>query len=82
MIVLPNGLAPKKTQPLTELEMQWLAIAEDVCRKLNLTIACQRCLHAGHKAGAVLKGANDPSDPVLSVTCECRRMTFQKQPGN
>lgn len=78
MILMPNGLAPKKTQPLTETEMQWLAIAEDVCRKLNLTIACPRCLAAGSRAGAVLQGANDLTDTTLTVTCECRRFVFQK----
>jgi hypothetical protein len=77
-LILPNGLAPKKTQPLTEAEMQWLAIAEDVCRKLNVVIACPRCLAAGMKAGAVLRGANDPSDTTLSVTCDCRRLVFEK----
>ena len=77
-LLMPNGLAPRKTQPLTETEMNWLAIAEDVCRKLNVVIACPRCLQMGHKSGAVLKGANDPSDTTLSVTCECRRMVFQK----
>ena len=78
MIVLPNGLAPKKTEPLTELEMQWLAIGEDVCRKLQLVIACPRCLRAGNRMGAVLKGNNDPNDPVLSVTCDCRHMVFRR----
>lgn len=82
MLILPNGLAPKKTEPLTEAEMQWLAIAEDVCRKLNLTVACLRCLRAGMKEGAALRGANDPSDPTLSVTCDCRRMVFQKSRAN
>lgn len=77
MIVMPNGLAPKKTQPLTELEMQWLAMAEDILRKLNLTLACPRCLMAGIKGGAVLKGANSPTDRELSVTCECRRLVFR-----
>lgn len=78
MLVMPSGLQPKKTEALTETEMSWLAIAEDVCRKLNLTIVCQRCFRAGMKDGAVLRGANDPSDPTLSVTCDCRRMVFQK----
>lgn len=76
MIVLPNGLAPKKTQPLTEREMEWLMVAEDVCRKLNLTIACPRCLMAGNKTGAVLRGNNDVGDKSLSVTCDCRHLVF------
>lgn len=77
MIVLPNGLAPQKTEPLTETEMSWLAIGEDVCRKLNLVIACPRCLKNGDRFGAILKGNNDPNDPSLSVTCNCRRMVFR-----
>lgn len=78
-LLMPNGLAPRKTEPLLEREMAWLAMAEDVCRKLGLTIACRRCLLAGLRGGAVLKGANDPSDTTLSIQCECRRMVFQKQ---
>lgn len=77
MIVMPNGLKPKQTEPLTELEMNWLAIGEDVCRKLHLVIACPRCLMAGNKTGAILRGNNSPSDPVLSVTCDCRHMVFR-----
>lgn len=76
MIVMPNGLAPKKTESLNEREMQWLAMAEDVCRKLNLTIACPRCLMAGAKTGAVLRGNNDTTDRTLSVTCDCRHLVF------
>lgn len=76
MIVLPNGLAPKKTESLTQLEMNWLAVAEDVCRKLNLTIACPNCLRAGIREGAVLHGSNDTTDKTLSVTCQCRRLVF------
>lgn len=79
MILLPNGRAPQKTEPLTETEMQWLAIAEDVCRKLKLTIACTRCLAMGLKADAVLQGNNDTTDTSLSVTCQCRRMVFRQR---
>jgi hypothetical protein len=79
MILLPNGLAAKKTEPLTETEMQWLAIAEDVCRKLNLTICCLRCLRSGLNVGATLQGSNDTTDVSLSVTCGCRRMTFRQR---
>jgi hypothetical protein len=78
MLVLPNGMSAKKTESLHARELAWLGLAEDVCRKLNLTICCQRCLAAGLKNGAVLKGANDPSDRTLSVTCGCRRLEFQK----
>ncbi len=77
-LLLPNGLGPKKTEPITAAEMQWLADGESVCRKLNLTIACPRCLSAGLRHGAVLKGGNDTTDQQLSVTCECRRMVFHK----
>ena len=76
MILLPNGIAPKKTEALNEREMQWLAIGEDVCRKLDLVIACPRCLAAGSKTGAILQGSNDTTDTTLSVTCDCRRMVF------
>lgn len=79
-LLLPNGLAPRKTESLTEGEMHWLAIAEDVLRKLNLTLACPRCLRAGLKDGAVLKGANDSKDSTLSVSCECRRLVFHTRP--
>lgn len=77
MILMPNGLAPKRTQPLNEAEMAWLAMGEDVLRKLNLTLACPNCLAAGVKSGAVLQGSNSPQDHTLSVTCECRRFVFQ-----
>ena len=55
MLILPNGMATRKTEPLTEGEMTWLAMGEDVLRKLNLTLACPRCLATGHRFGAVLK---------------------------
>ena len=82
MILMPGGVAPKKTEPLTEDEMDWLSLAEDVCRKLKLTIACPRCLAAGNRMGAQLRGANDPSDPTLSIQCDCRRLVFQKRPAH
>lgn len=76
MLLMPGGIAPKKTQPLNEREMAWLGMAEDVLRKLNLTLACPHCLAAGVKSGAVLQGSNSPQDHTLSVTCECRRFVF------
>jgi hypothetical protein len=76
MLVMPNGLQPKKTEPLNQREIEWLSVAEDVCRKLNLTIACPRCLTAGAKMGAVLRGNNDVGDKSLSVTCDCRHLVF------
>lgn len=81
MIVLPNGLSAKKTLDLSLEEMDWLARGEHMCRKLNLTIACPRCLMAGNRTGAVLRGANDEKDDVLSVTCDCRRMVFRQRAG-
>ena len=78
-LLLPEGLAPKKTEALTELEMNWLAVAEDVCRKLHLTLACPRCLLAGARTGAVLRGNNAPNDAVLTVTCDCRHLVFRKK---
>lgn len=77
MLLMPNGLAPKKTETLTATEMQWLAMGEDVCRKLNLTLACPHCLQAGIREGAVLQGNNDSTDTTLSVTCQCRRFVFR-----
>jgi hypothetical protein len=77
MLLMPGGIAPKKTQALNEREMQWLAMGEDVCRKLNLTIACPDCLAAGVREGAVLQGNNDSTDTTLSVTCGCRRLVFR-----
>ena len=77
MLVMPNGLAPKKTQPLNEREMAWLAMGEDVLNKLNLTLACPDCLAAGVRTGAVLRGNNGPEDHTLSVTCDCKRFVFR-----
>jgi hypothetical protein len=76
MILMPNGLSQKKTQPLTAAEMDWLADAEDVCRKLNLTIACPDCLQSGMRTGAVLRGNNAPGE-TLTVTCGCRHLVFR-----
>lgn len=73
---MPNGLAPKTTDALTVEEMAWLAMAEDVLRKLDLTLACPRCLRSGHRTGAVLRGANDTTDHTILVECDCRRLTF------
>lgn len=81
MILLPNGLAPKKTESLSAEEMAWLAMGEDVLRKLHLTLACPRCLQAGVRTGAVLRGQNSSQDAVLSVTCDCRHLVFRQQAG-
>lgn len=79
MILLPNGMAPRKTKPLLEREMAWLAMGEDVLRKLNLTLACPRCLAAGLRAEAVLHGHNSPTDTEMSIQCECRRLVFRQK---
>lgn len=81
MIVLPNGLTPKRLDNLTFDEMNWLAQGEHMCRKLNLTIACPTCLANGSRIGAVLRGGNDEADQTMSVTCDCRRMVFQRTGG-
>lgn len=78
MIVLPNGLSPKRTETLSLDEMDWLARGEHMCRKLNLTIACPACLRNGNRTGAVLRGGNDETDQRLSVTCDCRMMVFNR----
>lgn len=75
-ILMPGGIAPKKTQSLTQREIDWLIVGEDVCRKLNLTIACPDCLRAGNRTGAVLRGNNDVGDRSLSVTCDCKHLVF------
>lgn len=77
MILMPNGLSPKKVEDLTAEEVAWLAMGEDVLQKLNLTLACPNCLAAGLREGAVLQGANSASDAVLSVTCGCRRLQYR-----
>ena len=81
MILMPNGLAPKRTEDLTSEEMAWLAMGEDILPKLKLTLACPRCLAAGVKTGAVLRGANASTDTVLSIACDCRQMVFRQKAG-
>jgi len=77
MLLMPNGLSPTTTEPLTEVEMQWLGMGEDVLRKLQLTLACPRCLRAGLRTGAVLRGANSTTDRTLTVSCGCRHLVFR-----
>lgn len=78
-LILPNGLSSKQSLDISLDEMNWLAEAEHMCRKLNVTIACPRCLMAGARTGSVLRGSNDEKDDVLSVTCDCRRMVFRQR---
>ncbi len=82
MIVRPHGLLKTAIADISGEEMAWLANGEDVLRKLGLTLACICCLQAGLKTGAVVQGANDSTDEVLSVTCGCRRLRYrQKAPA-
>ncbi len=76
-LILPHGLGQKHTIELSVDEMAWLANGEDICRKLGLTIVCFRCLMGGMKLDSVLKGNNSPSDHTISVSCQCRRLTYR-----
>ncbi len=77
VLLLPHGLQRKKVADLSAEEMAWLAMGEDVLPKLGLTLACTNCLRAGQKTGAVLRGQNDTTDAVLTVTCDCRRLSYR-----
>jgi hypothetical protein len=79
MLILPRGIQAKEVERLTESEMDWLARGEHMCRKLNLVIACPRCLNSGSQSGAVLRGQNDESDRVLKVECDHREMVFTQR---
>jgi len=79
MLLMPNGAMPKKTHPLTADELRWLAVCEDILRKLQLTLACPDCLRSGLREGAVLQGSNDATDSLLTVTCGCKRMVFRQR---
>jgi len=79
VLILPNGLAPQTVESITERELAWLIVAEDVCRKLGLTVACRKCLMAGRRSDAVLRGFNDETDDKMSVTCDCRRLEIQRK---
>ena len=76
-LLLPNGLQPKRVADLTAEEMGWLAMGEEILPKLGLTLACPRCLMSGSRTGAVLRGANATTDVVLSITCDCQRLTYR-----
>lgn len=69
-LLLPHGIRPKQVREISLEEMAWLATAEDVLRKLQATIICTRCRTPMH-------GQNDERDSVLSVSCECRRLTYR-----
>ncbi len=73
-LILPHGIRPKTVSEIGGEEMAWLAMAEDVLRKLKMTIVCTRCKEAVY-------GANDPTDHAMSVTCGCRRLTYRVREG-
>jgi hypothetical protein len=72
-LLLPNGIRPKTVAEIGTEEMAWLAMGEDVLRKLKMTIVCTRCKEAVY-------GQNDSTDHVMSVTCGCRRLTYRARP--
>lgn len=81
-LILPNGLRPKESIDMSEGDMAWFALGQDVLAKFStLTIACRRCLSNGNRHGAVLRGNNDPNDPVLTVECDCTRIRLRKRAG-
>jgi hypothetical protein len=69
-LLLPHGIRPKRVSEISVEEMAWLASAEDVLRKLKMTIVCLQCKTPIH-------GANHDTDATLSVSCECRRLTYR-----
>ena len=73
-LLLPHGLHVKKSHAISVEEMAWLAHAEDVLRKLELTIMCSRCR-------TPIRGQNDPSDATMRVDCACRTLTYQVREG-
>ena len=70
MILMPNGMK-YRNETITEAEMDWLARGEYMCRKLQTTIVCSRCLQT-------LSGQNDEADTTISVICGCGKKTFQR----
>jgi hypothetical protein len=72
-LILPNGIRPKTVGEIGREEMAWLAMGEDVLRKLKMTIVCTRCKEA-------VWGQNDSSDHTMQVTCGCRRLTYRARP--
>jgi hypothetical protein len=69
-LLLPNGIRPKRVSEISVEEMAWFATAEDVLHKLKATIVCRQCRTPFH-------GQNDPRDSTISVSCECRRLTYR-----
>jgi hypothetical protein len=71
-LILPAGIRGKKVSEISAEEMGWLATAEDVLRKLEMTIVCVRCR-------TQISGSNDPTDATMKVTCECRRLIYRQK---
>lgn len=69
-LILPRGIRGKKVSEISAEEMAWLATAEDVLRKLQMTIICTQC-------GCMMHGANDETDATMKVSCECRRLIYR-----
>jgi hypothetical protein len=69
-LILPQGIRGKKVSEISAEEMAWIATAEDVLRKLRMTLLCSQCR-------TEMWGANDPSDSTMTVTCECRRLVYR-----
>ena len=71
-LILPRGLRQKVVSEIPAEDMAWLATAEDVMRKLEMFILCQRCKMP-------IQGSNDETDATISVTCECRRLIYRQR---
>ena len=71
MILMPNGQTGVATEQVTEGEMEWMLLGEELLKRLNLWIACPQCLRSGNISGAMLRGSNDRGDHVFTVRCDC-----------
>jgi hypothetical protein len=69
-LLLPRGIRGKQVFEISAEEMAWLATAEDVLHKLQMTIVCRLCR-------SQISGSNDPADSTMKVTCECRRLIYR-----
>ena len=70
MILLPNGLKPKRVDAISAEKMAWLATAEEILPDLQMTIMCLRCR-------TPISGRNDPTDAMIHVDCACRTLTYR-----
>ena len=71
MLLMPNG-GRYQRETITADEMDWLARGEHMCRKLHVTILCQRCRQT-------LQGQNDEADQTITVSCPCGEKVFQQR---